>query len=160
MLEGILSYEPGTGLFHFIKTRGGVKAGSVAGSKRKDGYLQIKLWGRAFLAHRLAWVWMHGRWPDFEIDHENRNREDCRIENLRPADDYLNNQNKGLNKKNKSGYPGVFWLVRKDGRSPRWEVSIMVDGKRKRIGFFKELDAAIAARQAAELKYRGFKTEI
>ena len=36
-----------------------------------------------YYAHRLAWVWVHGRHPCGEIDHSNRNRADNRIANLR-----------------------------------------------------------------------------
>ena len=150
-LRDIMDYNPLTGSFIQRKTRGGFEAGRILGFRRSDGYVQIKVNGRAFLAHRLAWLWCHGEWPlaDKDIDHINNDRSDNRIENLRLATRTQNCANGKTRRTNKSGHPGVFYLVRKDGRSPRWEASIAVAGKRRRLGFFKDKEAAIAARELA-----------
>ena len=53
------------------------------GSFDKDGYLIIKIKGKQFKAHRLAWFLYYGYFPNNEIDHINRIRTDNRICNLR-----------------------------------------------------------------------------
>ncbi|SRR6266436_1876004 len=151
MLEKILTYDPDTGIFRMAKTRGGAIAGSVTGRTRPDGYVQVKINERWFLAQRLAWVWMYGEWPKDGMtpDHIDRDKGNNRITNLRLATSIQNAANSSLKKNNKSGYSGVFYLVRKDGRSPRWLAYIRVEGKRKRLGFFKTKEEAIEARRIA-----------
>ena len=70
-------YDPETGLFfRFGSAR-------VLGSLNSDGYVKIKMRGQTVLAHRLAWFYVHGVWPEFVIDHRNEVRHDNRIRNLR-----------------------------------------------------------------------------
>lgn len=45
--------------------------------------------------------------------------------------------------------PGVSW----DRANRRWQANITVNGKRRKLGTFAKLDAAIAARTAAEAQY-------
>lgn len=82
----MLSYDAESGIFHWKKAVGGVAIGSEAGSVDKDsGYVRIGIAGRCYMAHVLAWIYVHGFRPSQEIDHKNRCRSDNRIKNLRPA---------------------------------------------------------------------------
>jgi hypothetical protein len=54
------------------------------------GYVQIKISGKLYHAHRLAWLYVYGYMPEKEIDHINRIRDDNRIANLREATSQLN----------------------------------------------------------------------
>lgn len=149
-VRDILDYSPETGEFTFRYTRGGVTAGSRAGFLRPDGYVQIKIHGRAFLAHRLAWFWVHGAWPSSEeLDHINRNKADNRIDNLREATFSLNRTNLGLRASNRSGATGVC-LVHERGKPARWLAYIRVDGKMRKLGRHKTKEGAMAARLSAE----------
>lgn len=90
-LRRLFGYDPGTGQFvRLVTTSHNAKAGQVAGNLRPDGYIGINVGGRIHLAHRLAWLYMYGDWPQGEVDHINRNRSDNRIENLRDAPRSLN----------------------------------------------------------------------
>lgn len=72
-----------------------------------DGYLRGGICNRPFLAHRVAWLWVTGQWPERELDHINRNPADNRWANLREADHHLNMHNKALQKNNTTGFVGV-----------------------------------------------------
>ncbi|OJH53454.1 hypothetical protein ATN81_18850 [Agrobacterium pusense] len=84
-LREILLYDPGTGLFTWRKTMGRNVAGSTAGTLRSDGYIRIQIEGERKYAAHWAWLYMTGKLPDDEVDHEDRNRSNNAWSNLRPA---------------------------------------------------------------------------
>jgi hypothetical protein len=85
------------------------------------------------------------------VDHKNRNRLDCRKTNLRSATYKENGINKGKQSNNSSGYPGINWSKYHE----KWRVRVKINGKEKFIGYYDNLEEAIAARQKAELEYYG-----
>ena len=85
-MSDLMSYDPETGLFRWLTSRGSVKAGSVAGCIHKQsGYKYIRIDGTQHLAARLAHLFMTGRFPKPTIDHINQNRSDNSWRNLREA---------------------------------------------------------------------------
>lgn len=93
-LKELLHYDEDTGMFTWIvSTARCVKVGDIAGSKNGKGYLHIMVDKRIYLAHRLAFLYVHGRFPEF-TDHINWIRDDNRISNLREVTQQENNQNK------------------------------------------------------------------
>src|SRR5690606_33021363 len=82
-LAEVLDYDPTTGIFLWKKPTGSrAVAGSVAGTVNLSGYIQIQIDGTIYYAHRLAWLWMTGSWPNNEIDHSEMNPADNRWSNL------------------------------------------------------------------------------
>lgn len=145
-LRELLDYEPSTGIFTWKMSRGGWGAGRRAGQLQWDGYVRIGVDGAQYPAHHLAWLFVHGELP-VRIDHENRNRSDNRIDNLRPASQSQNIANSGLRSTNTSGLKGVS----RDRASGRWRASIKVMGVSKNLGMFdspKEAHRAYAAAAA------------
>ena len=126
-----------------------VKPWQLAGSINGHGYRDIKINGKTIAAHRLIWLYVHGHLPKNVIDHKNRVRIDNRLSNLRDVSYTDNSQNIGVPIHNRSGHLGVSWL--KTHKS--WTVFIKVDGKNKWLGYFKDLEQAVAARKAGEAKY-------
>ena len=57
-LRSVLHYDPETGAFTWSVARGNRRAGVIAGSPHADGYLRIRIMGRPYLVHRLAYLYM------------------------------------------------------------------------------------------------------
>lgn len=149
----VLNYDPETGLFRWrIAVSNSVKIGAIAGSVDNNGYRRMCIDGRRnYLAHRLAWFYVHGEWPTESLDHIDCNKINNAIANLRPASTAENLRNRGKNRNNKSGYKGVCF----DRRDQRWRATIRVDRKLKHIGYFKDPADAHRAYEAAAAKYHG-----
>jgi hypothetical protein len=138
-LKELLNYDKETGIFIRIKSNSNrAKVNCVAGNIRKDGYLEVRVCKKSYLQHRLAWLYIYGKFPDKLIDHINGNRNDNRIENLREVDYKENTYNSKVRSDNKSGVRCVSW----NKKSQSWEVRVKVDKKLKHFGSYKELDDA------------------
>jgi hypothetical protein len=133
----LLSYDPETGVFSWLVTRR-FRAGTIAGSISWNGYRFIAISGRRFPAHRLAWLFVNGRWPIGQIDHVNGCRDDNRITNLREASWSQNQANSRKHRDSKSPYKGV----RPHGE--KWASNICVDGCRQYLGLFDTAEEAHA----------------
>ena len=88
--------------------------------------------------------------PEKRVDHINKQRNDCRKDNLRICSNDDNLKNKTVYANNKSGVAGV-----RHTRHSTWESLIKVDHKDKRLGTFKTFDEAVYARLVAEKEYFG-----
>jgi len=86
-LQQVFDYDPETGIFRNKHTRNNnTKAGAVAGSVSKKGYIRLALHGRRMQAHRVAWYLMTGVDPmTNQIDHKDRVRANNSWSNLRLA---------------------------------------------------------------------------
>ena len=142
-----LSYDPLTGLFTWIKQLGRAKKGNIAGTINSNGYVQIRLNGKIYLAHRLAWLYVHGEMPVSILDHINMDKKDNRIANLRLATKSQNSQNTLISAANTSGYKGVSWSE----PAKKWRANIKLNQKSKHLGVFDSKEEAhIAYRKAAQ----------
>lgn len=141
-LAELVSYDPDTGLFKWKKRAQG-RNNYAFNSKNKKGYMRGMVEGCAVLAHRAAWALYWGYWPENDIDHENHNRADNRMVNLRPATHVENQRNRALSPKNTSGATGVYW----ESRDKKWVVQVNINGSKHHGGYFDSIeDAEHAAR--------------
>jgi hypothetical protein len=69
-------------------------AGSRAGSPTCRGYREVSVAGLRFKEHRVIFAMANGHWPENEVDHINRIRNDNRPQNLRAATRAENNRNR------------------------------------------------------------------
>lgn len=94
-LKEILHYDPDTGIFTRRLDRGpNAPKDSVAGTPDKNGYIVIKVDFTQYKAHRLAWLYIYGVWPNNQIDHINHIVDDNRIVNLRDVTNSENQANR------------------------------------------------------------------
>jgi hypothetical protein len=165
LLIKLLDYNPDTGVFiwkprakkHF-KTARACKmwntrfAGKQAGCKSQKGnrtYLVIGIFYVLYHAHTLAWIITTGKKPVYEIDHENGDGLANWFANLRDVPHVENSRNMKLKKSNTSGANGVYW----NEERKKHEAYIHVDKKKINLGRYAKKKDAIAAREAADIKY-------
>lgn len=144
----VLSYDKDTGVLIW-KERVSIRVmvGKAAGTTNSQGYIKITIKGRAYGAHRVAWLLHYGEWPSKVIDHINGNRADNRITNLRDISHADNLINTTKPAKNRCGYRGVTW---QGFSNNAWRACIGSNGKKKFLGYFKTPEDAYAAYLAAK----------
>jgi len=154
LISDLLHYDPETGLFTWkVKRKGTNGVGSIAGKTDTYGYVQITIDGNVYLAHRLAWFIMTGKWPENEVDHKDTIKNNNKWENLREADDSQNGANRNIYSNNKSGIKGVCWHK----ASNKWLAQIRKNKKCMHLGLFSDInDAAKAYEKAAKNLHKNY----
>ena len=152
-LRELLSYDPETGVFRWIKARRAVTVGAIAGGEDGNGYLRIKINETKHLSHRLAWLYIHGEWPAQQMDHINGVRHDNRLVNLRQATPGENQQNVSAHRNNPSKQLGVDWYKPRN----KWRARIKINRKETYLGIFEKLEDAVAARAKAKAELHTFQ---
>lgn len=142
-LRELLDYDPATGIFRWRSSRGrGVRAGDIAGTPQNHGYWQLCIDAKIYMAHRIAWFYVHGEWPEIEIDHWDLDKRNNRLDNLRNSTKSQNQANMGPKRKNNiTGMKGVSF----DTGRKRWIVGITHENKKIFIGRFDSKTEATAA---------------
>lgn len=149
-LKEVLHYNPDTGVFTWLKETGRkIKIGKVAGSINGQGYIQITCSDKNYLAHRLVFLYMEGKFPLEQGDHKNHIRHDNRWCNLRKTSNQENQRNASMRIDNTSGFTGVCWVK----ASNKWMTHIRVNGKTRHLGYFCKFSDAVMARKEANIKY-------
>lgn len=145
-LREYLNYDPETGVFTRIKstTRPG-RVGAVAGAEDSRGHIQVRVLGKLYLAHRLVWLYVHGVWPTYQIDHINGVRSDNRLSNLREVSASVNQQNQ-RRPRSVNPYLGVT------KRHDKWRARITVEGRLTQLGTFDTPEEARDAYLEAKRK--------
>lgn len=129
----LLDYEPETGFLRWkVSPRYGIAVGDLAGHRKPDGYLSVKIRGQQYQLHRVVWLIAYGDWPKRDIDHIDGCRTNNAIANLRDVDRTTNSQNiRKCSKNNKaSGLLGVSAVRGK------WQSKINVGGRSIYLGVY------------------------
>lgn len=169
----LLRYEPETGklfwlprpdrMFNDSMCHGGVRTAQWAAdcwnakwagkeaftAQNESGYQVGAILGHNFRAHRVIWAIVHGEWPENQIDHDDGDRANNRLANIKCATNAENHKNEGRPKNNTSGVAGVFWCK----QTGRWRATIKVNYKQHHLGRFATIDEAAAAREAAKVRF-------
>lgn len=155
-LKEVVHYDPETGHFTRLKSPYPACIGRRLGSplQGRDSlptYLTVDVERRTYKAHRLAWFYMTGEWPNELIDHKNCDGFNNRWNNLRQADQSRNQQNSRIRSHNTSGFKGVS----RHSQSGKWRATIKAGGRRISLGLFLNPGDAHAAYEKAAIEHFG-----
>jgi hypothetical protein len=107
----LLDYDPETGELTWRETKSG-RTSKIAGTVQPchNGYRRkVVIDYGMYMAHRVIWLWMTGKWPRGDIDHKDRNGLNNRWTNLHVVTKAENNKNR-VKKFN--------WTKKPPGRKP------------------------------------------
>jgi hypothetical protein len=150
-LRELVHYDPDTGEMRWLKPRSNrIKVGDLCGWTMSHGYRGVFIAGEYRLVHRLAWLYMTGEWPEYEVDHVNRDKSDNRWVNLRLASHTENSKNGPRRSHNRSGLKGIT-----EHRDGRWKAQIMLNRRQIYLGLFATKEDAHKAYCEASAKYHG-----
>ncbi len=149
-LKELLSYDPSSGEFYWIKPSNNRMVGKRAGSINSTGRRHIKIGDYFYKEHRLAWLYMHGSMPESDIDHIDRNPLNNRIQNLRLATKAQNSLNRG---KPRTSNPakGVRFVEAKG----KWRCYGTYKKRSIHIGYFDDLELATLVSEVFREKFHG-----
>lgn len=114
-LKDRLVYHESSGIFYWksVKKYSNRVVGQIAGHvHKKTGYVVIQINDHLHQAHRLAWLYVYGKFPNEYIDHIDGNPSNNKLTNLREASPKENSHNKKISKNNTSGYKNVYYNSR------------------------------------------------
>ena len=148
-LRELLEYSPETGEFRWrIYRSHRARKGAFAG--HKTDYARISVDSSEFLAHRLAWLYMTGEWPENLIDHIDGNPFNNSWENLRDVSPSANLENQRRHSL------GVSWHTKRK----KFVAQIKYGGKNRMIGRFDSFEAAKTAYLDAKNKHHLFSVKV
>jgi hypothetical protein len=143
-LYDLFRYDESTGYLHWRARRGKARFDQVAGHISAHGYRKVQVDGKQYFVHRLVWLYVHGVWPTYEIDHINGVKDDNRLVNLRDIP-HADNQ------KNRIGAKAA----RPDNNGKGFSARIYTNGQRTHLGYFKTAEEAQAAYVKAKQEIHG-----
>lgn len=145
-----IKYDAKNGCFYRKQTNNQHKVGEIAGNKRKNGYVILKVCGVNILAHRLVWLFEYGEWPKECLDHIDGDKSNNKIKNLREATYAQNKCNSKVRKDNELGLKGVNF----DKKLKRYRARIFYNGKNLSLGSYntKEEAHAVYVAKAKEIQ--------
>lgn len=150
-LKEILEYYPISGILLWKKkVAAKVIVGKEAGCTSK-GYRIVRIKGRRYYSHIIAYAIYYNKWPETLIDHADRNSLNNSILNLRPTNRSQNAANSDLSLRNSTGLKGVYWHK----RIKTWWSAITVNKKQIYLGKFDTPEEAQEAYNTAARRYFG-----
>lgn len=119
-------YDSETGNIYWKIARGiHHSSGALAGCLDAHGYVIVRLNGKGYKAHRLAWLLYYGKWPLGLLDHINGIKSDNRILNLREASSQQNAQNRKVCNDSTTGIKGLY----RNPKSNGWRACVARGGR-------------------------------
>lgn len=148
-LREVLRYSKTTGRFTWRVDINHKTAGNAAGTIASTGYVYIGIDGKKYGAHRLAVLYVTGRWPEREVDHRNGCKTDNRWRNLRDVSVSKNQHNRTQPNRGRALPLGVT-LHKQTGK---FQAALFANGKYRYLGLH-------ATPEKASRAYRRAKKEL
>lgn len=153
-LKEVISYDKESGTFRWlVEKTNQIKIGDFAGHRKPNGYLEIKIDRKTYMANRLAVLYETGEDPEFLVDHKDNNPSNNRYNNLRNATYSQNNHNVRLRKDSTSKVKGVTYHK----SSGLYQARVTVNRKQIYLGLFEDLELAdLVCIEARNLYHKEF----
>jgi hypothetical protein len=144
----LVDYDCETGLFTRKKAVGRSFEGRVLGYKKNNGYIAFTLDSKKYFAHRLAWLFVHKKLPEHDVDHIDGNRTNNKIANLRDIPRSLNLENsiKAKSSNKSTGLIGSYFHE----PTGKFMSRIQVNKKDKYLGLYETAQLAHEAYMSAK----------
>jgi hypothetical protein len=148
-----LRYEPSTGLFTWRAHPQRSRVGQLAGTTNKQGYVIITINKKLYKAHRLAFLFMTGEFPNsnLQVDHIDGVCDNNRWCNLRIATAAQNQHNSKIAINNSTGVKGVSF----NKRTNKYAVDVRLNKQHNYLGEYATLDEASKVAKSARLQLHG-----
>lgn len=140
-LKQLIKYDKDTGKIERLDRK------NSNGSIDSYGYLIIKIKGKQYKAHRLAWLYEYGEFPSGNIDHINSNRTDNRIENLQDISQEINCKERIYEPNKDTAEFGIYYDKCTKGLLKKYSLK---DGKK--TWRFKTIEEALRKREEVDIK--------
>jgi hypothetical protein len=138
-----LHYDRASGVFTWIACNSrNVTLGDVAGTLTTKGYIHTTIDGKIYQAHRLAYLYIKGYFPEYLVDHIKGITNDNRWVNLRHATQACNLQNQKLSSSSTSSFVGVSW----NKAAKKWTSQIKINSKSIYLGSYRDPISAALVR--------------
>lgn len=142
-LKELIHYDPSTGVFTNRVQRRSALPGSVIAGRNRQGYVVATIDRVQYKAHRLAWLYAYGEFPELHIDHINGIRDDNRLSNLRQATFWQNRVNSKVGR-GSTGTRGVYPAKNK------FAAKIVLNGVAIYLGLYNTVNEANMAYEKAQ----------
>jgi len=122
--------------------KNGKNKGKKAGYENGKGYLKLRIDGKAFYVHKIAFALYNGYYPEHQVDHFDHNRQNNKASNLLKSSHIENSKNQKLRHDSPTKTLGVSFNIERN----KWKVRI----GQKFLGYFETEEEAIRVRKQAE----------
>lgn len=145
LVRKLFNYDPLTGDLTRKIALGRPRTGK---STTARGYKVVMIDGKLYFAHVIAWIHYHGKCPPsgFVIDHENQDKLNLKIKNLRIVPQRLNCLNAKQRVGSQTGFRGVYPTGRK------FMAKLRINGKLQHLGSYSTVEEASAVYEAAKAR--------
>lgn len=121
IIDRDIQYFPVSGKLIWVNKSSSRASKAIIGKEIKTnnrGYYSCKILNKTIKAHHMAWYKFYGEWPEKELDHKDRNKQNNAILNLRKVTKEQNNWNTKCYKNNLLNEKGIRFVPHLSIKNP------------------------------------------